>query len=307
MSTTLVLVIPLLVVPVVLLLAFAGCTPFDAAEEPKPPEPTPTPTPPPTPTPTPTPTPVPTPTGPVYGATVLATTGLTAYWRLDEPAGATALLDSGPLKVDGLYRAPGVTLGQPGVLSARDVPNVCASFDGGLAQVTFDARLNPGANLVFTVEAWVRPAPGGAALQTIVSSRQFVNGGFNGYDLLLRPVAGDAPEIVGRVFAGGTGPRNQIVVADPGSDPEAWRHVAFTYDRGTLDLVVTIPGATPATAPSSTAPLYRPVTAGSFRLGAGHQDAAAPINLLSGMLDEVAFYTARLSTGQIAEHVTAAR
>ena len=303
MSTTLLVLVPLLVAPVVLLLAFAGCTPFEAAETPPetPPEPVTPPVPPPPP-----------PTAPPYREVVAKTPGLLAFWQLDEPAGTLTLDDSGPFgpsnTLDGTYRA-GVTRGRPGALSANDAPNLAAEFDGdgGYAEVPFNANLNPQGALKFTVELWVKPGAAVDGDQTLVSSREFRGGGFYGYEVVMTKAAGAPPAFFGRVWARGISPRAEVEIAPQGPATE-WRHVVFAYDNGTLDLTVTARGGTPIVAPSVTEPVYDNVTVdGALRLGAGHQRTAPPVNFLAGTLDAVAFYNTKLTPQQITARGNAAQ
>ena len=60
------------------------------------------------------------------------TPGLLGYWRLGEPAGATAIDELGARP--GAYAAQGVTLGRPGALPAD--PNTAAAFDGTAGEMT---------------------------------------------------------------------------------------------------------------------------------------------------------------------------
>lgn len=104
---------------------------------------------------------VPTPAPGSYAASVLAAAP-EAWWRMDDAAGSTALLDSMG-RHDGTYlnlsgAVPPVLLGVTGALrgdnNAGD-PNLAASFsgDGGLGVVPYSSALNPSR---FTYEVWVR-------------------------------------------------------------------------------------------------------------------------------------------------------
>ena len=85
-----------------------------------------------------------------YAATVVADSP-EAWWRLDEPAGSTVMLDAMG-RHDGVYVGPGVTLGAAGVV-ANGAPDTAASFDGtnGFGDVPYSSALN---SSEFTVEAW---------------------------------------------------------------------------------------------------------------------------------------------------------
>jgi hypothetical protein len=73
-----------------------------------------------------------------------------AWWRLDEPAGATEMHDAMG-RHDGTYVGSGVTLGAAGVVS-NGLGDTAASFDGNSFGVApYSAALNPPE---FTLEAW---------------------------------------------------------------------------------------------------------------------------------------------------------
>ena len=77
--------------------------------------------------------------------------GPEAWWRLDEPAGSTTMLDAMG-RHDGIYVGTGVTLGAGGVVS-NGAPNTAVSFNGtdSFGDVPYSQALNAPE---FTVEAW---------------------------------------------------------------------------------------------------------------------------------------------------------
>jgi hypothetical protein len=296
-NTWLLVLIPVLVAPIVLLLAFTGCTPFEAADRPedKPPEPTPEPTPtPPTP-----PTPVPDPK--TYPEVIAATPGLHCYWRLDDASGIQAT-DSGPLKHHGTYSggvAPGTAAGalQPKLPGDR-----ATVFDGNNDHVTvpFHANLNPAS---FSVEAWIRPA-NTAQYDAIISSWQLTATVAQGFELGL-----EAPDVVrGRVGIGADHTVLETQAPSTAQNPvqNTWHHVAMTFDAGTGMLVLYWDGG-----PIATDPVAYTANIGSdpLRIGAGRlpfQPANTnPANFFAGTIDEVALYGRALLAAEVTAHFQA--
>ena len=181
---TTLLLIAALVLPVVYLLGFAGCTPFGAAITPEPgttlpgpplvvqPDPQP-PIPPPEPAKT-------------YDQIIRAEPNLVSYWRLGELKAATsAAKDSAPTQpLDGTYTnlQEGVTMkrGESGVLSQAaatpvDPSDKAVEFLGatGFVEVVYSALRNP--PMAFSVEAWINTVDGQPNPQYVVSSAT-VNG-----------------------------------------------------------------------------------------------------------------------------------
>jgi hypothetical protein len=115
-----------------------------------------------------------------YQNTVTGTSGLVAFWPLDETSGTTAD-DIGPNGFDGTYTtgpnvptynaadqsdaAPGTyTLNQPNIVAgdssgnSESTLNKCPIFNGGYVNVPWNAALGPAsAPYQFTIEAWVVP------------------------------------------------------------------------------------------------------------------------------------------------------
>jgi len=310
-SDTLIVLVPLLVAPVVLLLGFAGCASFGEAPPDAPPDTTPPPQTPPIPPPETTPPPA----KPSYPATIAATPGLVAYWRLAETGGNVAA-DSGPNAasgaLNGLYLGPpgAFALGQPGALLARDPGDVGASFDGqrGYVEVAYDARLNLAPALAFSVELWVRStAAADPGIDVLISSREIATDVSRGFEVVLQRVSGQPPAILGRVYASATANPAAIKVV-PGGAPDAWRHVVFTYDNGTLGLVVHVAGISgPFTVPAVTGAAYLDARSPSvLRIAAGHGAQGQANRFAAGVFDEVAVYAAALGLADAQAHFAAA-
>lgn len=304
MSDTAILLVPLLILPVVLLLAFAGCSSFTTAVVAK----------------------------RSYADEVRQSQGLVAYWRLSEPGGNTAE-DSGPQAAsgvfDGTYRqtAPnGFQFVKPGALEKFDPEDRAVEFDGnGWAEVKHDPRINPQLN--FTVELWVRLLPRTtSAPEVLFASRNVEEKG--GFSLALdRSVAGQDPVIRGRVFSDATAPSpfsgfDEITLTVPRDGPTpAWHYIVFTfrdgtlvpnqaYLTGTLSLFAKIVGVGGIfKAPQVQNARYktaRPGATAPLRIGAGHGDGGEIRARVAARMDEVALYNVALGEGRVESRFSAA-
>jgi Concanavalin A-like lectin/glucanases superfamily len=304
MSDALLLLVPLVVLPIVVLLAFTGCGGFlphsgdDTATTPEDGD-----------GPSPGPGggalgPVPTDPGsttvvvvpPPYADQVVGHPDLIAFWRLDETAGLTAVDRTG--RHDGTYADDGVDLGEPGALAPRDA-NPAAAFDGdkGEVVVEIDADLAP--PMSFTVELWAKPAAGATGgADALFSSLDSSGGGTRGLEL--RVLRQATPEFEATVGAG-----SLQTVAGPATPPATaagWWHVVLSYDgsggAGSGKAVVYVNGtagavlSTGAYAPNTTRDLFIATSEAQQRF--------------TGVLDEVAFYRVALDATTIAGHFTAA-
>ncbi len=308
-----------LLVPVVLLLAFAGCGQIVDTSAPQPEGPPPgtgpiTGTIPPPPPP------------PDYRATILAEVGLAAYWRLAETAG-TGARDSGPLARDGVYRS-GVELGRPGALVARQPEDTAVAFDGasGLVEIAVGtaAGVSPEADplvpkLSFSVEAWVNLAPdpaGGANRGEVVFDAAELpgDGTIHGFSLFVARQS-DPPSLHGVVGTGVAGTPDELVDEVRIGLPQAvlegtWFHVVLTYDgsaggRGlNLHLNYVDPASGKPARLKQTTPNvpYLPTRTQPLLIGAGQDAAGRPANFLTGRLDEVALYNVVLPDPSIGAH-----
>ncbi|WP_426570818.1 LamG-like jellyroll fold domain-containing protein [Aquihabitans sp. McL0605] len=304
MTPTLIVLIPLLVVPVVALLAFAGCKPFAAD----------------------TSTPPGTAPGngdhpgngngngrPSYADTILkGGEGLVAYWTLSDVA-TTVAVDKGPSALNGTYRGAPV-LGQGGgALADREPSDGCTRFGGAdLVEVPHSALLNPGPNLRFTFEIWVRhvDAAGHAGdTQTIASSRGKAGGDDTGWELYLSYGNDGTPTYKARVFGGGTN-ASATMAAGAGAVGGAWHLVALIYDGTgaapsvTVDIRI-VGDPNRYTETKSPAGYASTTDASPFVIAAF--GAGNPQRPFTGDLDEAAFYNTALSPTQIDAHVAASR
>ncbi|HVM47136.1 MAG TPA: LamG-like jellyroll fold domain-containing protein [Candidatus Acidoferrum sp.] len=214
----------------------------------------------------------------VYGLDVLADKPA-AYWRLNEASGDTAYDYVGGH--NGAYQG-GVTLNQPGI-SAFDMTGA-ALFDGssGYVQVPYASALN---TPTFTVECWVDQTGGSGNQQAPFANQN--NGA--GYDLFSYPAGPDqwAFQVSPGYDAFGTG----------GVALNHWTHLAGTFDGNNQILYVNgVPVATNQIGgftANSAAPL---------NIGAGNNDQASPAFYWTGLINEVAVYSAVLTPNQILKH-----
>lgn len=340
MSGSLVLIVVLLLAPVVLVFAFAGCRPFDA--EPGAP-PGPTTTPPGTTGPGTTgpgttgpgttgPGPGPAKPGDPYRAAILAQPGLIAYWRLAETAGNSAV-DSGPFGRNGVFKG-GPSLGQEGALAAKQPGDTAVLFGGTDDLVEIDvgtvAGLPAGAPdpllppLSFSIEAWVKlappPAGGAAGFETVFDSLQSSGGAVRGFSLSV--VRGTAPGILGLVGNGATGATLPDLTDDVRLELPAdvlagtWAHLVLTHEptgangRLTLHLNWLDPasGAARNDVESASVKYARDqAQVQPLRIGAGQDGQGDAVNFFSGRIDEVALYNTVLTPTVVNAHFAMSR
>jgi hypothetical protein len=253
-----------------------------------------------------------------YDNVILADPNLVAYWRLGElqPDDVTAK-DSAPGHLNGEYKnLLGVSRGQAGALSlAKDPNDKAPEFDGvqGFVEVPYQVLLNP--PLDFSIEAWARPTGTPPQAEVVLGSYELDASGtcVRGFVLEVVP---DATGLLARATLGsGTG---SIVVEasfGDGSEHDGWRHMVVTYNTGarSLKLYVNADNGIPRSElPSSTSPapaLYAPNQSTPLRIAAGHADQptmGTPADFFKGRIDEVALYRATLTGPTIRNHFLAA-
>jgi hypothetical protein len=263
-----------------------------------------------------------------YTSIISGTAGVVAHWPLNEVTGNVAVeIRNGK---NGFYKpgpTQGITLGQPGAPLPQSQLSPTPRgvlLDGvqGYVEVPFDPTLNTAQNTIWTVEVWVKPSAGGSDTQVIISSHEIDATRNRGYEIALVRAAGQTQQQVrARVFSN-TGPTPgapaEILVSPTQGAPTDWRHIVFTYNgtSNALTLYVNVLIASAGggfTRAKFTLPPakgeYQPTTgpqASTLRFGAGHQKTPAPVSFFAGVLDEVAFYNAALSTSDIDTHFNAA-
>ncbi|HEY1355696.1 MAG TPA: LamG-like jellyroll fold domain-containing protein, partial [Solirubrobacterales bacterium] len=223
-----------------------------------------------------------------YSQQVLATPGLTHYWRFEENPGATSLADSVGSSV--ATTGGGTTLGLLGSLGSG-----AAGFDGidDFARAPVDLS---GTNQL-TIEFWLRWnafADDDALALELTENFNQNDGGF-----IVDPNAGQGSFGVG---IGSPDTRNNVYFARPSAGQ--WHHYAFVLDPtapAPQQITPYVDGKPVAyekgasgvgTGPFANAPLYFMSRAGGALFGAG-------------TLDEVAIYDRDLTAAQIAGHFAA--
>ena len=310
MSIAALAAIAAVLIPIVLLLSFAGCgvtltaPEYPDEEGPKVEDP-----------PTLPPIPAPPDAPDKYHNLVLTGTELISYWKLDEPAGASQAVDSAPLpKNPGIYADPHATAA--GVLQlGPDADDTAPVFDGvaSLVEVAHETLMNPVSNTNFSVEAWIRPTPGAAGRQVVVGSYRVDTTGKIDRGFVLEIEGGAAPKARAR-----TAP-NGLAEAPLPPSVDGWFHIAATYQASakTLRLYVNVPDNLQPRATDTTASYVanRRVAATDvappLRIGAGQKEplaAGTPAALFfNGRIDNVALYRGLLTAAEIKSHFDAAR
>ena len=317
MSAELALAVAVALLPIVLLLSFAGCASFEAAESdpvsrPGPPlvvEPAQPPTGPP---------PSTLPNAPEkYHSLVLSGTELIGYWKLDEAASVSAAEDSNPgVKYHGTYVGPHA-IGNGSLRLGPDADDTAAQFDGSAShvEVAYQTLLNPASNTNFSVEAWIAPdsASTAAGRHVIVGSYRLSAAGALERGVVLELVGGATPLVRGRVA-----PNGLVEAALPPS-VSGWYHVVMTYQAAatTLRLYVNIPTSLQPRASDSTANFTAnrkntaTDTAPPLRIGAGQIEppttATPPSQFFAGRIDNVALYRGLVTATQVRARFDAAQ
>ncbi|MBX7435410.1 LamG domain-containing protein [Mycobacterium sp. Y57] len=247
--------------------------------------------------------------------------GLVSYWRLGEPAGPNPQATDSAKKTPkhGTYTGAGVNKGVPGVLAlGTQSADTSAEFLGtqGYVDVIWDNLRNPPSD--FTVELWIRPTGSPAAPQVVYGSYELDAAGNLVRGIALEILPGTPPQIRFRLGSGGTTPTALTASLGDGSQFDGWRFVAATYQftSRTASLYVDPSGGIPATMqpdPKAT-PAGDPVTFGynqgsPTRIGAGFLTTAGLYEaaaFFAGRIDEVALYNVCLDGQTLRVHWDAA-
>jgi concanavalin A-like lectin/glucanase superfamily protein len=258
-----------------------------------------------------------------YDHVVSGTAHLVAYWRLSEgETGQTDAVDSGPSHLNGQYKnagGGGVSRAVPGVLSLVNDPTDKASeFDGtqGHVEVPYNGVLNPPLN--FSVELWLRPGGSVTQPEVVYSACEIDPSGNVVRGLVLDVIpntTSTAPDIRIRLGNGGAF-RSLAASLEGGTEHDAWRHVVVTYSAvgNVLRIYVNSDnGSADAELPSPTDPmpvLYVPNPTFPLRIAAGQVEqpvpSTTPALFFKGRIDEVALYNDALPGTTVREHFRAA-
>jgi Concanavalin A-like lectin/glucanases superfamily len=255
-----------------------------------------------------------------YGKAITSNTSLIAFWPLDDQvptdnstpvAHDFASHPVGVMPFDGTYTGT-FTLQRQGIVpgdTQNNDLNPCASFNGGRVEVRFHPELNPG-KTTFTLEAWVKPTwgagPPGAQNAVVVSANgdPTVNAG---YALIATPdnfweanlgLGPNAPAATPFLV---TKSDQQIVTTGAS-------YVAMTYDGTALKLFVGVVGGTftPKSTPLPPNSNYQPeqpTTATPLFIAMGRPDLpTSGQNPFNGFIQDVAFYSPALLDDEVQSH-----
>jgi hypothetical protein len=299
--------IPVLVLGVIALFAFAGCGKFDAAPEtpaPPPPGTTPPGTTPPGTTPTPQTHP--------YPGVITARSSLRNYWRLGEANGALKAADSEPVKpLEGTYHG-NIARADGALRLGNDANDFATSFDGDTAWVEVSYDPDPNPPQAFSVEAWVRPDPADQGTKTVVCSYEPQDA--RGYLLQVKRTSAGVTTAIAGVGDGTNFKEAQVDLGD-GTVDGGWRHVTMTYSLVTKTLIVYADyGATHVSDTKSVDYVaVKPNKMPPLRIGAGRDESNNPAPLdppskyFWGRIDEVAIYDEPLPAVVVQDHADKAR
>jgi Concanavalin A-like lectin/glucanases superfamily len=279
MTALILVLVPVLVLAVVVLFAFAGCQVIAPLDEHR--------------------------SVPHYSDVILPDPGLRSYWRLDEAANASQAADSARYhRAPGIYQG-GVSLGVRGVLKGDAT---AADFDGvgGHVVVRNDtdafvtAWVNPPGD--FSIEAWIKPT---ATTRDLVVVSSYLINPVRGFELV---VTAGGTEVQVK-FGGNPVPNPQHISKmfecraplGGATDRDGWHHVVGTcitpsalpgtLVSSTLNLYVN--GARIVTGPEDPG-VYVPVdfaTKQPFYIGRRASTSYLPSeSYFSGGIDEVALY-----------------
>lgn len=248
-------------------------------------------------------------------------THLVSYWRLGEiETGDPTAFDSVPNnKLHGEYKnLQGVSRGETGALApSPDPDDKAAEFLGtqSYVEVPYSGLRNP--PLAFSIEFWIKPTTSTSTdPKVIIGSYELdavgnvVRGSV--IDLLRVPTL----RVRARLGSGSAVTTLEASLGD-GSEHDGWRHVVVTYNGATKALMIYVnadDGKADAQLPSPSAPApvaYQAIadTSMPLRIAAGQPETAAlpgpgsaVTGFLAARLDEVALYRVAIDGTTVREH-----
>ncbi|MGW1342899.1 LamG-like jellyroll fold domain-containing protein [Kribbella sp. NPDC002412] len=213
--------------------------------------------------------------------------GPQAYWRLGEPAGTTASVDSSGQSNNGTYT--GVTLGTAGAIAGNTAMTISSSSGRMAGEKAYSMPQQ------FTVEAWVKQSGfnRGGRIIGFGNSKTTSSGGGGDRMLYMRTN--------GSIVFGVNDGSQRTLTSTSGKNDGQWHHVVGTFDNGAMKLYVD--GALAGSASVGQASLYY----GWWRVGYDNTNSwpggGAP---QTGMgIDEAAVYPYALSPVQVQDHFDA--
>ena len=225
-----------------------------------------------------------------YSAAVLADSPV-AYWRLDETAGATVMVDAMGA-INGTYRTS-AGLGATGLITNGTALD---SQSGGIAYASSDGVLDFGGTV--TIEAWVR-IDTMADYGTIFEKWHGDHSG--GYALQLRSDGGVRMTIRG----GGTFVEGSTDVGDMTTGVTT--HIVAVYNDATDTMDFYTNGTLTAGRTGVTQAMTSSTASGHYAtIGGRDETNTGTVSLrLDGVIDEVAIYSTALSAARILAHYNA--
>jgi hypothetical protein len=245
-----------------------------------------------------------------YQDAIRKNSSLVAFWPLDDqqspdvsqPEAADIAPKPAPLNpFTGLYTGPdgSFALNQMGIVpgDAQNGLTPCAFFNGGFVTVGFQQALNPA---TFTLECWVSPAPTIAGVQSVVvasantdlSATPTANAG---YALAATPDGAWAAEI-------GLGQTFFTVSSTSPILPGISTYLAMTFDGTTLTLFVGTVGGTLVSFSGTPGAGFLPegaATATPLFIGMGRPDMMSGMFPFDGFIQDVAFYSPALGNTDV--------
>ena len=244
-----------------------------------------------------------------YGAIVAADNPV-AYWRLDEPTGATNATDAVGT-FDGAYQTNlgaviwGIATGIPNDLDPavdlQDIQSTNAG-QGGQVDIPYALELNPYGP--WSVEAWVRPDAVDGAIRVPFSSLSDTNyesneTGWNVYQFA------DPGSWVLNIFNGGSASGYTGMDGHSPLVPGAWYYLVITDDGNAIQLYVNGVAGSANTTVAASGFLPNGFN-GDTNVGGSEevlgQGSDAAYNGANAGMDDVAFYNYALSPAQIQTH-----
>ena len=263
MAEWLIVAVPLLLLPVILLLAYSGCAEIIGIGDPIPLD---------------------------SYKDELDKDGPAGWWRLNEAKGKTQAEDSGPNKLHGTYNG-NFTPEEPSLKPPHYV-GTSVSFNQGYVEIPYDQKLNGMAG--FSVEAWIRPTSVGPGFGTVVAA--YTTNPAAGFDLTVGPDKNGTPQVIGRVFPAALG--DPVFAPVPVNQ---WSHVVMTYTPAKR-FTLYIDGARVKDPTLKAAKPYESNKGAPLRIGAGFNPQGQPDYYFHGGIDEVSVYLAPLTDTQVGNH-----
>ncbi len=243
-----------------------------------------------------------------YDLTIQNEPMLLSYWRFNESQGAQIAAAIGPAKKDGAYlHTAGITLQHTGALALfKDPQDWSALFEGtvGRIEVPHHPPLNPAE---LSVEFWIQPLGVEAGPQVVLGSYELGPDGkiASGYVLeVLRetPAGGGASIVKIRARLGGGG--EAVADLGQGIQRQGWRHVVMTFLRASttsLKLYVDATSGDPAADVDNATYVVLTLPL-PLRMGGGQSAPGVPGLFYHGGLDEVAIYNGVLTNARVKAH-----